>query len=42
MLDAAVYGDVFTSPSTIQVYNAVCQPKSNKGILLIVKICIGG
>ncbi len=37
MLDAAVCGDVFASPSTIQVYNAIDQTKSSKGTLLIVK-----
>ena len=37
MLDAAVCGDVFASPSTIQVYNAICQTQSKKGTLLIVK-----
>ncbi len=37
MLDAAVCGDVFASPSTIQVYNAIVATKSNKGTLLIVK-----
>ncbi len=37
MLDAAVCGDVFASPSTIQVYNAINETKSSKGTLLIVK-----
>ncbi len=37
MLDAAVCGDVFASPSTIQVYNAIRETKSNKGTLLIIK-----
>ncbi len=37
MLDAAVCGDVFASPSTIQVYNAILQTRSEKGTLLIVK-----
>jgi len=37
MLDAAVCGDVFASPSTIQVYKAIQQTASNKGTLLIVK-----
>ncbi len=37
MLDAAVCGDVFASPSTIQVYNAINDTKSSKGTLLIVK-----
>lgn len=37
MLDAAVCGDVFASPSTIQVYNAILQTQSEPGTLLIVK-----
>lgn len=37
MLDAAVCGDVFASPSTIQVYNAILKTQSNKGTLLIIK-----
>lgn len=37
MLDAAVCGDVFASPSTIQVYNSIQETKSSKGTLLIVK-----
>ncbi len=37
MLDVAVCGDVFASPSTIQVYNAITQAESNKGTLLIIK-----
>lgn len=37
MLDAAVCGDVFASPSTIQVYNAILKTKSKKGTLLIIK-----
>ena len=37
MLDAAVCGDVFASPSTIQVYNAILQTQSKKGTLLIIK-----
>ena len=37
MLDAAVCGDVFASPSQIQFYNAIKQTKSNKGTLLIIK-----
>ncbi|GBU11153.1 dihydroxyacetone kinase [Erysipelotrichaceae bacterium] len=37
MLDAAVCGDVFASPSQIQVYKALKQTKSNKGTLLIIK-----
>jgi dihydroxyacetone kinase DhaK subunit len=37
MLDAAVCGDVFASPSTIQVYNAINETRSSKGTLLIVK-----
>lgn len=37
MLDAAVCGDVFASPSTIQVYQAISKTESNKGTLLIIK-----
>ena len=37
MLDAAVCGDVFASPSTIQVYNAISATASKKGTLLIIK-----
>ncbi len=37
MLDVAVCGDVFASPSTIQVYNAITQTESDKGTLLIIK-----
>lgn len=37
MLDAAVCGDVFASPSTVQVYNAIVNNKTDKGTLLIIK-----
>ncbi len=37
MLDVAVCGDVFASPSTIQVYNAILETQSDKGTLLIIK-----
>lgn len=37
MLDAAVCGDVFASPSQIQVYNAIKATASDKGTLLIIK-----
>jgi dihydroxyacetone kinase len=37
MLDAAVCGDVFASPSQIQVYQAIRRSASNKGTLLIIK-----
>ncbi|MCI9251733.1 MAG: dihydroxyacetone kinase subunit DhaK [Lachnospiraceae bacterium] len=37
MLDAAVCGDVFASPSQIQVYQAICSARSEKGTLLIIK-----
>jgi len=37
MLDAAVCGDVFASPSQIQVYQAIRETASNKGTLLIIK-----
>ena len=38
MLSAAVGGDVFASPSTIQVYNAILETESDAGTLLIIKI----
>ncbi|MGE4276757.1 MAG: dihydroxyacetone kinase subunit DhaK [Lawsonibacter sp.] len=37
MLDAAVCGDVFASPSQIQVYRAIQKTQGSKGTLLIVK-----
>ncbi len=37
MLDVAVCGDVFASPSQIQVYQAIKAASSAKGILLIIK-----
>lgn len=37
MLDAAVCGDVFASPSQIQVYQAIKESVSSKGTLLIIK-----
>ncbi len=37
MLTAAVCGDVFASPSTTQVYNALDDVQTDKGILLIIK-----
>ena len=37
MLDAAVCGDVFASPSQIQVYNALKMVGTEKGVLMIVK-----
>lgn len=37
MLDAAVCGDIFASPSQIQVYQALRQTRGNKGTLLIIK-----
>jgi dihydroxyacetone kinase len=37
MLSAAVCGDVFASPSSVQVYNAILQAESEKGVLLIIK-----
>ncbi len=37
MLDAAVCGDVFASPSQIQVYKAIKETASKKGTLLIIK-----
>ena len=37
MLDAAVCGDVFASPSQVQVYQAIKSTVSDKGTLLIIK-----
>lgn len=37
MLDAAVCGDVFASPSQIQIYQAIKAVASSKGVLLIIK-----
>ncbi len=37
LLDAAVCGDVFASPSQIQVYKAIRETRSKKGTLLIIK-----
>jgi dihydroxyacetone kinase len=37
MLDAAVCGDVFASPSQIQVYKAIKEVAGEKGVLLIIK-----
>lgn len=37
LLDAAVCGDIFASPSQVQVYNALKQVKSSKGTLMIIK-----
>lgn len=37
MLDAAVCGDVFASPSQIQVYQAIRSTAGEKGALLIIK-----
>lgn len=37
MLDVAVCGDVFASPSQIQVYQAIRSSASKKGTLLIIK-----
>lgn len=37
MLDVAVCGDVFASPSQIQVYQGIKSTVSNKGTLLIIK-----
>jgi triose/dihydroxyacetone kinase / FAD-AMP lyase (cyclizing) len=37
MLDAAVCGDVFASPSQIQVYQAIKATANEKGMLLIIK-----
>lgn len=37
MLDVAVCGDVFSSPSQVQVYQAIKETASSKGTLLIIK-----
>lgn len=37
MLDAAVCGDVFASPSQVQVYNSIMKCATDKGVLLIIK-----
>ncbi|NCD33158.1 MAG: dihydroxyacetone kinase subunit DhaK [Spartobacteria bacterium] len=37
MLDCAVCGDVFASPSQVQVYNAIKACATDKGVLLIIK-----
>lgn len=37
MLDTAVCGDVFASPSQVQVYNAIKKCATEKGVLLIIK-----
>ena len=37
MLDCAVCGDVFASPSQVQVYNAIKKCATEKGVLLIIK-----
>lgn len=37
MLDAVVCGEIFSSPSTMQIYQAILDTKSDKGALLIIK-----
>ncbi|HIW21780.1 MAG TPA: dihydroxyacetone kinase subunit DhaK [Candidatus Dorea intestinavium] len=37
MLDAAVCGDVFASPSQIQIYQAIKAVAGEKGVLLVIK-----
>ncbi|MDD3362965.1 MAG: dihydroxyacetone kinase subunit DhaK [Hespellia sp.] len=37
MLDAAVCGDVFASPSQVQIYKAIAETASDKGTLLVIK-----
>ncbi len=37
MLDAAVCGDVFASPSQIQIYKAIRETATDKGTLLVIK-----
>lgn len=40
MLDGAVAGEVFTSPSADKVYEAVKAVNSGAGVLLIIKITV--
>ena len=37
MIDCAVCGDVFASPSQVQVYNAIKKCATDKGVLLVIK-----
>lgn len=37
MLDAAVCGDVFASPSVMQIFNAIKHNHSEQGVLLVIK-----
>ena len=37
LLDAAVCGDVFASPSVMQIYNVIKKNHTDKGVLLVVK-----
>ena len=37
MLDAAVCGDIFASPSQIQIYKALTQVSTDQGVLMIIK-----
>lgn len=37
MLDVAVCGDIFASPSTVQIYNAIIETATDYGTLLIIK-----
>ena len=37
MLDAAVCGDIFASPSQFQIYKAIQQTDAGQGVLLIIK-----
>lgn len=37
MIDCAVCGDVFASPSQVQVYNAIKKCATEKGVLLVIK-----
>ena len=37
MLDAAICGDVFASPSQIQVYQGIKAAAGQKGVLMIIK-----
>lgn len=37
MLDAAICGDIFASPSQVQIYQGIKRVASDKGVLLLVK-----
>ena len=37
MIDCAVCGDIFASPSQVQVYNAISECATDAGVLMIIK-----